>query len=274
MDGNLIHMLQLAGLLLLAGVASGIIAGMLGVGGGIIIVPVLFHLFTDLGLAPDVRMHVAVGTSLATIIATSLTSVRAHHGRGNMDLDLIRAWAPAIFIGVLLGSALAGTVRGPVLVAVFASVALLVAVYMAFGAPGQAAAASPPRGMDRHAIAGTIGMLSSMMGIGGGTLGVPVLTLCGFPMHRAVGSAAALGLIIGIPGTIAFIVSGWHTPGLPPYSLGYVNLLALAMVLPTSMFFAPVGARVAHKLNARNLRKVFALFLALTAVRMFYSVLF
>jgi uncharacterized membrane protein YfcA len=274
MDWTPLHLLQLACLLLAAGVFTGITAGLLGVGGGIIIVPVLFHLLTDLGIGEDVRMHVAVGTSLATIIATSIVSLRAHRKRGNVDSTLIKAWGPAIFVGVLAGTALASAVRGPVLIAVFATVALVVALYMAFWNPLHVFSQTLPGGAGKHAMAGTIGMISSMMGIGGGTLGVPVLTLFGFPIHRAVGSAAALGLIIGIPGTLAFVASGWDAAGRPPYSVGYVNLLALAMILPTSMCFAPFGARAAHSLNPRRLRQVFALFLALTAGRMFYSIVF
>jgi uncharacterized membrane protein YfcA len=274
MDWSFTQLLQLACLLFVAGIFSGIAAGLLGVGGGIIIVPVLFHLFTDLGIDQEVRMHVAAGTSLATVIATSIASMRAHHRRGTIDSSLLRAWGPAIFAGVLLGASVATFVRGPVLIAVFASIALIVALYMAFWDPARVVAQTLPRGWRQQAAAGTIGMISSMMGIGGGTLGVPVLTLFGFPIHRAVGSASALGLIIAVPGSIAFILNGWGAAGLPPCSLGYVNLLALAMILPTSMYFAPIGARAAHTLKARSLRQVFGLFLAITAVRMYYSIFF
>jgi uncharacterized membrane protein YfcA len=269
---NLSDLLPLAAILLVVGIFTGLTAGLLGVGGGIIIVPVLFHLFTELGLDKEIRMHIAVGTSLATIIATSISSLRAHHKRGSVDQALVRSWGPAVFIGVLLGSALAGFVRGPVLMTVFASVALVVAVHMGFSKPTWAIADSLPAGVKKQTMAGAIGMVSAMMGIGGGTLSVPVLTLFGYPIHRAVGSAAAIGLIIGIPGKIAFIATGWGVSGLPPYSVGYVNLLVLALILPTSMYFAPVGARLAHSLNTRNLRRVFAVFLAVTSIRMFYSV--
>jgi uncharacterized membrane protein YfcA len=267
-------LLFLTGILLAAGVFTGLTAGLLGVGGGIVIVPVLFHLFTSIGIHPDVRIHVAVGTSLATIIATSFSSLRAHHKRGGVDIALVRAWGPAIFIGVLIGSFLAGHVKGPVLMTVFATVGLAVALHMAFNNPAWTLATSLPSGMKKQTLAGTIGMISAMMGIGGGTLSVPVLTLFGYPIHRAVGSAAAIGLIIGIPGTLAFVATGWNVPGRPPYSLGYVNLLALVLILPTSMYFAPVGARLAYTLNTRNLRRAFAIFLAFTALRMFYSIIF
>lgn len=264
--------MTLAAILFATGIATGLTAGLLGVGGGIVIVPVLFHLFTTMNVDPDVRMHVAVGTSLATIIATSTSSLRAHHKKGGVDTALLRSWGPAVFAGVLLGSVLSGYAKGPALMTVFASVGLLVALHMAFSKQSMTISDSLPTGLPKHALAGTIGMISSMMGIGGGTLAVPALTLFGFPVHRAVGSAAAMGLIIGIPGTIAFIVTGWDVPNRPPYSLGYVNLLAFGLILPTSMFFAPVGAKLAYKLNTKNLRRAFSVFLAITAVRMFYSV--
>jgi uncharacterized membrane protein YfcA len=269
---SLTDLLVLAGILLAAGVFTGITAGLLGVGGGIVIVPILFHLFTTLNIDEAVRMHVAVGTSLASIIATSLSSVRAHHKRGGVDGALVRGWGPAIFVGVLIGSALAGYVKGPVLMTVFATVGIIVAFHMAFNKPEWTIANQLPGGIAKHTLAGTIGAISAMMGIGGGTLSVPVLTLFGYPVHRAVGSAAAIGLIIGIPGTLAFIANGWYAEGRPPFSLGYVNLLALVLILPTSMLFAPVGARLSYKLNTKNLRRAFAVFLAITAARMFYTV--
>lgn len=257
--------------LLATGAVSGITAGLLGVGGGIVIVPVLFHLFTTMGIAEDVRMHVAVGTSLATIIATSTSSIRAHWRRGAVDPVLLRQWGPWIFVGVLTGTAVAGLVRGPLLSGVFATVALVVSVHMGLGSPRRVLSQTMPVGVGRAALAGSVGAVSAMMGIGGGTLSVPILTLFGYPIHRAVGSAAAIGFIIGVPGAIGFVISGFGVPDLPPFSMGYVNLLGLALILPTSMLLAPVGARLAHSLDTTKLRRVFAVFLAVTALRMFYA---
>ncbi len=265
--------LMLGGILLAVGAVSGVAAGLLGVGGGIIIVPVLYHLFTQLGIDEAVRMHLAVGTSLTTIIATSTTSIRAHAKRGAVDIGLLKSWGPAIFIGVLAGTAIAGFVRGSALTAVFAVMATIVSFYMAFGRPHWRIADQLPTGALRHAIAGFIGAVSAMMGIGGGTLSVPTLTLFGYPIHKAVGTAAAIGLIIGIPGTIGFVLAGWDVPNRPAWSLGYVNLLGVAALLPTSMLLAPVGARLAHSLDTRRLKQVFAAFLGLTALRMFYGLL-
>lgn len=271
MDFTLLEMSLLAVGLLATGAISGVVAGLLGVGGGIVIVPVLYHLFTTMNISPDVRMHLAVGTSLATIIATSSSSIRAHWRRGAVDTALLRQWGPWIFVGVVVGTALAGLVRGTLLSAVFATVALIVAVHMGLGSPRKVIAEHLPEGAAKAGLAGFIGAVSAMMGIGGGTLSVPILTLFNYPIHRAVGTAAAIGFIIGVPGAIGFVATGWSAAGLPPFSLGYINLLGLALILPTSMLLAPVGARLAHRLDTTRLRRVFAVFLAVTSLRMFYG---
>lgn len=258
--------------LLATGVAAGFIAGLLGVGGGIVIVPVLYFVFTALGVSEAVKMQVAVGTSLSTIIFTSAMSVRAHHRRGAVDLDLLKNWAPGILVGVLAGTAIASVVGGIALTAVFGSVALIVAFYMAFSKPEWRLSDHLPGGIFKHAIATTIGLISALMGIGGGTLSVPTLTLSGYPIHRAVGTAAAVGFLIGVPGTIGMIVGGWGRPELPPFSLGFVSLIGLVLILPTSMAFAPLGARAAHALPVRGLRLAFAFFLAATSIRMLLKV--
>ncbi|MCA1908284.1 MAG: sulfite exporter TauE/SafE family protein [Magnetospirillum sp.] len=273
MELDLSNLAVLAAILLAAGAAGGLAAGLLGVGGGIVIVPVLFHLFTSLGLDEAVRMHVAVGTSLATIIATSVSSTRSHWRKGAVDMDLLKQWGPFILLGVILGTAIAGYVRGPALTGVFAVVASFVALHMALGKKDWHIAESLPQNPVKALIGMVIGGFSAMMGIGGGTLSVPILTLFRFPIHRAVGTAAAIGFIIAIPGAIGFVLTGWNVDGRPPFSLGYINLLGVALILPTSMAMAPIGAKLAHSLNTQALRRAFALFLALTAVRMFASIL-
>lgn len=235
--------------------------------------PVLFHIFSGLDMPEAVRMHVAVGTSLASIIATSSVSIKAHAKRGAVDTDMLKSWGPWIFLGVVAGAVLAGMVRGPVLTAVFAVIALIVALHMGFGRACWRLSDHLPTGAGRAVLASGIGGFSVMMGIGGGTLSVPILSLFGYPIHRAVGTAAAIGFVIGIPGALGFVMSGWNAPDLPPFSLGYVNLLGIAVLLPTSMTLAPVGARLAHSLNTQRLRQAFAIFLAMTSLRMFYSVL-
>jgi len=268
---DLISMLPLAIAMLCTGVVAGILAGLLGVGGGIVIVPVLFHIFTYIGIDESVRMHVAVGTSLATIIPTSISSARAHFKRGSVDTDLLKSWGVAILIGVVIGTALAGYVKGAVLTAVFATVALIVSANMAFRPDGWTVTEKLPSGALKHFIAMIIGGFSSMMGIGGGTLSVPILSACSYPIRRAVGTASAIGLIIAIPGTIGFILSGLGVPDRPFGSIGYANMIGFALIVPATIISAPFGVKLAHTISTAWLRKAFALFLFLTALRMIYS---
>jgi uncharacterized membrane protein YfcA len=265
-------LLWLVPLLLLAGAIGGLLAGLLGVGGGIVIVPALYYIFSYLGIDADVRMHLAVGTSLATIVPTSIRSVRAHNARGSFDRDLFRAWVPGIVIGVLLGTWLANLAEFGQLTMVFATVALVVSLYMALGNPAWRLANGLPGNPVSSMIAAVIGAISAMMGIGGGTLSVPVLNLFGVPIHRSVGTAAGFGLVIAIPGTLGFIVGGWNNPLLPDFSLGYVNWLGFLLIVPATVLTVPAGAKLAHSLSQTGLRRAFALFLGLTAIRMFTDI--
>lgn len=261
--------LAMIALLLVVGVAAGILAGLLGVGGGIVIVPALYHLFAYLQIDPALQMHLAVGTSLATIIPTSLRSLRAHARRGAVDWMLMRSWAVPILAGVVLGTIAASVMGNRGLALVFASVATLVAVHMGFAKSRWTLGRALPGGLMRPVLPAGVGFVSVMMGIGGGTLSVPILTLFSYPIHRAVATAAGFGLIIAVPGTLGFIISGWGTDNLPPFSLGYVNLLAFAIIVPTTLLSVPLGVKLAHALRPQPLRIAFAIFLALTATRMF-----
>jgi uncharacterized membrane protein YfcA len=265
-------LLWLVPLLLIAGALAGVLAGLLGVGGGIVIVPALYHIFSYLEIAPEVRMHLAVGTSLATIIPTSIRSVRAHHERGSFDKDLFRAWVPGIVIGVLTGTWLANLAEFTLLTLIFASVALLVAAYMAIGNPAWRLADGLPGNPLNSVIASVVGAISAMMGIGGGTLSVPILNIYGVPIHRSVGTAAGFGLVIAIPGTLGFMVGGWDNPLLPDFSIGYVNWLGFLLIVPATVLTVPTGARLAHSLSQTGLRRAFAVFLGITAMRMFSDI--
>ena len=253
-----------------AGALAGVIAGLLGVGGGIVIVPVLFYLLPAAGVPEAARMHVAVGTSLATIIATSTVSARSHWRRGSVDLELLKTIGPSIVVGVLAGIAFGGAASGAVLTAIFAGVALVVAVHMAFF-QGRSIAARLPKRPGLDALGVFIGGVSVVMGIGGGTLSVPTFRLFGMEIRRAVGTAAAIGLVIAVPGAIGFAVSGLGVDGLPVGSVGYVNLIGFALVAPLSMALAPVGARLAHTIPRVWLSRAFAVFLGITGVRMLLS---
>ncbi len=263
----------LAAGLLIAGVVGGLVAGMLGVGGGIVIVPILYHVLAGLGVEESARMHLAVGTSLATIIPTSLSSVGAHNKRHAVDWHLLREWWLPMLLGVIAGTAIAGIVSGRALTLVFAFVALPVALHFAFWGETRRLSDHLPTGAGRLALPFGIGGVSTMMGIGGGTVGVPAMTLCGVPIHRAVGTASAFGAIISVPGTIGAMAAGMHASGLPPYSIGYVNLLGFLLIAPLSFFTAPAGAAIAHMTDKRRLRLVFAAFIAITALRMLWDAL-
>lgn len=266
-------LLGLALSLVVTGMIAGMMAGLLGVGGGIVIVPVLFHLFTFLGVDEAIRMHVAVGTSLATIIPTSILSSRAHFKRGSLNIDLLKQLIPGVIVGVFGGVVLSGFMNGALLTAVFAIVSLLVSLNMAFKKEAFYIKDGLPDRAGTGVIGFFIGGVSTLMGIGGGTLSVPVLSAFRTPMHTAVGTGAALGLVISLPGAIGFLINGVGIENRPPFSLGYVNLIGLFLIIPATMIFAPIGARLAHAINAKLLRQLFALFLLITSFKMFYGFL-
>lgn len=263
----------MAGILSLAGCFSGFLAGLLGVGGGIVVVPALFHVLGAFGVPEELRMHIAIGTSLASIVPTSIISLTSHQRHGAIDWPLLKQWAPWVAVGVVLGSLIAAQARGATLTLIFAVMALVIACYLAFARSDFHIAKSLPTTPLRQIISIAIGAFSAMMGIGGGSFTVPTLTLCSYPIRRAVGTASAIGLIIAVPGALSFVVTGWGLAGLPAASFGYVNLLAVAALVPTSLIFAPLGAKTAHTVSGGILRKFFALFLLATSMHMFYSLI-
>ena len=254
--------------LLATGVFAGILAGLLGVGGGIVIVPVLFFLFQSFGVSPESAMVVATATSLATIVPTSISSIRSHHQKGNVDFDLLKRWSVFILIGVLVGSWLVTRVDGSWLTALFGVIATLSALNMLFRT-GKSALFQQLPGKAGQTVMGTsIGFFSSMVGIGGGTISVPLLTLYNYPAHKAVGTAAAIGLIISLPGALTMLVLGSTPSDAPAGTFGLVNLIGFICIVPLTVLFAPVGASLAAKLDAAKLKKVFAIVLLITGVRM------
>ncbi len=259
---------QTAGVLALTGVIAGVIAGLLGVGGGIVIVPVLYFFFLKLNISTDVAMHVAVGTSLATIIATSISSVRSHHKKGGVDWVLLRRWTPAIVIGVIAGTILASFLKGQVLTLMFAILAFMVALRMLLSGKGGHLAEKLPGQPLELIYAFIIGSVSVMVGIGGGSITVPILSAYNFPMRKAVACASGIGLVIAVPGAVGFVVAGWGVEGLPAGSTGYVNLLGFCLIVPLTVLCAPLGAKIAHSVNPDYLKKGFALFLLITSIKM------
>ncbi len=266
-DGNWII---LAPVLLACGMVAGLLAGLLGVGGGIVIVPILYHVFTADGLPLDVTMPLTVGTSLASIVLTSVMSASAHHRRGTVDGALLRSWAPGILAGVVVGTWLGGAVvSGALLKALFGVLLVVVSAHMLLTARSKPTVSDGlPGRYTQRGISFGIGGLAAMLGIGGGTLAVPALNLFAFPIHRAVGTSAVFGFLISVPAAAGYVIAGWGSAGLPAFSTGYVNWLAFALLVPATMLFAPLGVRLCHRLDVTRLRQVFAVFILLVGLEM------
>lgn len=255
------------------GLIAGVLAGLFGIGGGIVIVPVLESALGFVGVDPAIRMHCAVATSLATIIPTSVSSARAHHVRGAVDIVIVRRWSVYVLIGALAGAWVASGLHSRTLALVFATLALIVAIKMVLLPTTRNITDRVPAGPAVAIIPASIGALSSMMGIGGGTFSVMTLSLFGEPIHKAVGTSALLGLMIAIPGTAAYVLAGWGDPRLPPVSLGFVNALGFALIAPVTWLVAPVGARIAHAFSEKKLAIAFGIFLVIVAARLYYRTL-
>ncbi len=255
-------------LLAAAGAVAGVLAGLLGVGGGIVLVAAFFYVFGALGYDSPLLMQICLATSLATIVVTSARSVLAHHRRGAVDWAILRSWAPGIAVGALAGVAVAAALRTVTLQAIFGVLALLVGLYMALGRDSWRLGAAMPTGLRSWPYAPPVGFLSVLMGIGGGSFGVPLMALHGVPMHRAVATAAGFGLVIAVPGVAGFLLLDVPPAGRPPWTVGAVNLPAFLIVIAMTVPTAPLGARLAHALDPRPLRRIFAVFLMIVAANM------
>lgn len=274
------QLLFLAVAMAAAGAATGLLAGVFGVGGGAVVVPVLYELFGVIGVPAEVRMPFAVGTSLAIIIPTSIRSFQTHRAKGAVDMEVLRAWAMPVVAGVIVGSFIARFAPPGLFKLVFVAVAgvsawrLLTGRQITFGTamPGRAGMA---------ASGGIIGLLSSLMGIGGGQLGNLVMMGYGRGIHNAVATSSGLGVLISIPGAIGYMIAGWPKAGLYPevaalqfpLAIGYVSLVGFILFIPTSMWLAPVGARIAHRLSKRKLEVSFGLFLLVVSLRFLWDLL-
>ncbi|GEQ96980.1 UPF0721 transmembrane protein [Iodidimonas gelatinilytica] len=266
-------LLSMIAMLAAAAAIAGLLAGLLGIGGGIIMTPVLFQVFVWQDAAQDWRMHMAVATSLAIIAPTTLSSARAHARLGSVDKKLARLWVPAVAIGAVMGAILARFLSSEVLMIVFAGFALLMAVKMLLPLDQYRIGGDVPRGSLGTIAPVLIGGLASLMGIGGSTFTVPYLTLFGMPVHRALGTAALVGSLVSIVGAIGFMLSGWSVETNLPMMLGFVNVPAVLLVAPIAVFVAPFGAKLAHKMKRRTLSVLFGGFLILTAARLISSLI-
>ncbi len=268
---ELASLLPMVVLLIVIGGFAGVIGGLLGVGGGIVLVPAFFYAFTALGYGAGDVMQVCVGTSLATIIVTSIRSVAAHNRKGAVDWALLRAWAPWLVAASVLGVVVAARVSSTVLQAVFGVLAGLAGLWMAFGRDSARLGDALPGQPARGAMASAVGFFSALMGIGGGTFGVPLMTLFGMPIHRAVATASGFGVVIAVPSVLGYLLV--NATGAPPWTIGAVNLPAFAVVIGTTLLTTPWGVALAHRMNARPLKRAFAVFLTMVALNMLRKVL-
>jgi uncharacterized membrane protein YfcA len=253
--------IEIAAFLAAAGALTGVLAGLFGVGGGTITVPILFHVFSLLGAGEDVAMPLAVGTSLAIIVPTSIRSARGHYERGAVDMMLVRNWAAPVVTGVIAGAVIARFASAGVFQAVFVVVASSNAIKLLFGGEKWKVADAMPAGPLSLFYGGLVGLASTLMGIGGGTIANLIFTLHSKPIHNAVATSAALGVLISIPATAGYMLAGWGQTGLPADALGYVSLLAFALIVPTTLLTTGLGVRIAHRLSKRQLEVAFGLYL-------------
>lgn len=262
------ELIPLLALLLGIGAFAGILAGLLGVGGGIVLVPAFYYTFSHMGFASDELMRICLATSLATIIATSARSVHSHNKKGAVDWTILKTWAPGIAVGAIIGVLVVAQLRSAALQGIFGVIGMFIGLYMAISRSEWRIADQMPSTGTRMILSPTVGFLSVLMGIGGGSFGVPLMTLYGTPIHRAVATAAGFGALIAVPSVIAFLFVPIPEAVRPPLTIGAVNLGAFAIVVCMTMITAPIGARIAHALDPKPLKRVFAIFLLLVAGNM------
>ena len=256
----------------LLGVFGGFIAGLFGVGGGLLLVPLLFMLFSAQGVVETHVMHLALGTAMATIAFTSISSMRAHHNHGAVRLDIVKPMAPGLMLGTFGGTTFASMIPTRPLGILFVVIVYYAAWQMVAGfqpRPGHRL----PGNWGRFLVGGVIGCIASLISAGGGFMSIPFMLWCNVPIHQAIGTSAALGFPIAIAGTLGYILHGWSQADLPGGALGYVHLPALAGVVIMSVLTAPLGARLAHQLPVKPLKRGFGLFLALLATKMLFELI-
>ncbi len=278
---ELFDIIWLAAALLGAGAVTGLLAGLFGVGGGTVIVPVLYELFRFVGVPEEVRMPLCVGTSLAIIIPTSIRSFNAHRARGAVDMTILRQWAVPVVVGVAMGSFIARYAPADLFKAVFVVVAGISAIRLLFGKDSWRLGLDMPGKVVMNIYGWIIGVLSSLMGIGGGQLSNLFMTFYGRTIHHAVATSSGLGVLISVPGALGYIYAGWpraaEYPDVAalqfPMAIGYVSLVGLILFVPTSVLTAPLGARLAHSLSKRKLEVAFGVFLLLICLRFLVSLI-
>lgn len=262
-----IEIFSLIILFLITGIVSGLFAGLLGMGGGIITVPISYFVLLHEGYSIEVAIHVAIASSLGIILFTSISSIRSHLKLNNVDKMVIKKWYFGIMLGSIIGSFLASKMNGEVLIFIFVILAMGISLNMFFQKKIKIISDDIPQFfLINFLISGSIGFLSSLIGIGGGSFSVPILTLFSKRIHSAVGTSAALGFFIALPGAISYIFLGLNAENLPPFSIGYINILIVGLIVSTSIFTANIGAKISLKINKDILKKLFAIFLLCTCI--------
>lgn len=273
------QLLELVLLLVVTGAFAGFLAGIFGIGGGAVLVPVLYECFRIAGVPLDARMPLCIGTSLAIIIPTSIRSWQAHHKRGSVDMDILVRWAVPVLLGVMLGSVIARYAPEKLFKVVFVGVAWSAAARLLLGKENWRLGDEMPKGIFMRAYGFFIGLLSTLMGIGGGLFSNLLMTFYGRPIHQAIGTSAGLAVLISIPGAIGYIYAGWPAaarfPDVAalqlPFAIGYISLIGALLVMPTSLLVAPLGVRVAHFMTKRKLEIAFGIYLLVVSSRFVVS---
>lgn len=250
-----------------SGLVGGVLAGLFGIGGGAVLVPVLVEAFAILGIAEAVRIHLAVGTSLGIVLPTAIVSCRGHAARKAVDWRHLKQWAIPVLLGVALAGLLAARLSGEALRLVFAAIAFVVGIRSLFGFSSWRLGSDLPGEPWRSLHGAGIGLASALMGIGGGVINNTYMILYGRPVRQAVATSSGLGLLVSVPGIIGYALAGWSESGLPPFSVGYVNLVGVLAIVPLTMIAAPLGVRLAHSLSPRLLEAAFGVFLLAVALR-------
>ena len=272
-DHSIEFIIMFFGGLIILGCFAGFLAGLLGIGGGVVLVPGLYAVFSVLGYEHESLMHLCVGTSLAIIVPTGYSAARSHFKRGSCDMALLKQIGIGIALGVLSGTTIASALEGETLKAIFAVTISILAIIMLIDPKRFTLISHMPK-QPVPAIAGfVIGNISTLIGIGGATLSVPFMSLCKTPIRTAIGTASGLGLVISIPAAIGFIIIGWNTEGLPPFSFGFVNVAAWLAIIPFSVLVAPLGSRMTHAVPVDLMRKGFAGFMILVSIKMISSLM-
>ena len=261
-------LIQMGIMLLVIGGFAGVLAGLLGVGGGIVLVPSFFYAFQTLGYDGPQLMQMCLATSLATIIVTSLRSVLSHNKKGAVEWTILRRWTPGIVVGAVFGMLTAAALRSSTLQVVFGCLAIVIGIYMLFGRSGWRLRESMPGIAGTALLSPMLGFGSVLMGIGGGSFGVPVMSLMNVPIHRAVATAAGFGVVIAVPSVIGFLFLEIAPAHRPPMTVGAVNLIAFALVVAMTLITTPWGVRLAHALDPGPLKRAFGVFLTLVALNM------